>query len=319
MTYENFLSAILLAVKAQAGPEVSVSIQKVLKNNGIEMDGLCIREKDSPFAPAVYLESYYEEALKGTPVSEIASSILETSADRRAFSPELDTWIYDFSQVSEKVAFRLVSSRKNEALLSSVPHIRFLDLALIFYLILEQKEDGQMTVLIRNEHASLWGTDSRELYRLAEQNTPRLLPAKIEPIENFLFSVPKNTLTQVLDREALTCLFEEASPVNLYILTNSAGLYGAACMFYPDILKDFAALTGDDLFILPSSIHEVLLSPVNKSLTVEETNQMICEINRLEVSAEEQLSDHVYYYQASCDRISLPLTVSASDGKWNPQ
>ena len=76
-------------------------------------------------------------------------------------------------------------------------------------------------------------------------------------------------------------------------------------MFYPDILKDFAALTGDDLFILPSSIHEVLLSPVNKSLTVEETNQMICEINRLEVSAEEQLSDHVYYYQASCDRISL--------------
>lgn len=42
MTYENFLSAILLAVKAQAGPEVSVSIQKVLKNNGIEMDGLCI-------------------------------------------------------------------------------------------------------------------------------------------------------------------------------------------------------------------------------------------------------------------------------------
>lgn len=56
MTYENFLSAILLAVKAQAGPEVSVSIQKVLKNNGIEMDGLCIREKDSPFAPAVYLD-----------------------------------------------------------------------------------------------------------------------------------------------------------------------------------------------------------------------------------------------------------------------
>lgn len=319
MTYENFLSAILLAVKAQAGPEASVSILKILKNNGVEADGLCIRKKDSPFAPAVCLESFYEEVLKGIPLSEVSASILETAAGKGVSFSDFSTWICDFPQISEKVAFRLISSRGNEALLSSVPHILFLDLALVFYLILDQKEAGQTTVLIRNEHAELWGTDSGELCRLAEQNTPRLLPAKIEPIEQFLFSVPTDTLTQVLDKEALACLMEETSPVSLYILTNSAGIHGAACMLYPNLLKDFAALAGEDLFILPSSIHEVLLSPVSKSLTVEEINQMISEINRLDVSAEERLSDHVYYYQASCDRISLPFTASVSGGKWNPQ
>ena len=183
MTYEAFLSFILNETQKQAGKDFSVSIQKTVKNNGISLDSLSVRRSDSPIASAVRLDPYYEEAESGTPIEEIARQILELSARQSAFPPKLDSWIYDFSQVKTKIAFRLISAKENQALLPSVPHVPFLDLALIFYVIAEQQRDGQMTILIHHEHAKLWGTDASELYQLACSNTPLLLPPKITPLE----------------------------------------------------------------------------------------------------------------------------------------
>lgn len=319
MTYETFLAAILSAVQARVCPGTSVSIQKILKNNGLEQDGLYIQKEDSPFAPVICLAPYYEEAKKGIPVEELAERFLDFSSAQNQFCPELDRWIYDFSQVSERVAFRFISVQDNKSLLSSVPHIPFLDLALVFYLILEQMEDGQMTVLIHNEHAALWHTDAEELCQLALKNTPSLLPYKLEPLENSIFPVFSDTSEKTFHTEEIYDQSGNVSADGLYILTNSMGINGAACMLYPDVLKNFAALVKDDLFILPSSIHEVLLSPVKTSLSIEEINQMIEEINELEVSPEERLSNHAYYYNAARCQIVIPVTASASDGKWNLQ
>lgn len=318
MTYETFLTSVLEAIRKRAGSGASVCVQKVLKNNGIELDGLYIQQKDSPFAPAIYLEPYYEEAEEGVSIDEIAEQIVDLSARRQEFYPELDAWIYDFSQVSRKVAFRLVSIRDNESLLSFVPHVPFLDLAVIFYLIVEQNASGQMTVLIHNEHAALWGTDARELYRLALENTPRLLPPRLEPLEHSLGAIPFQELEEIFGEEYQQEPGKDPAAA-LHILTNSMGINGAACILYPGVLKNFAELVKDDLFIIPSSIHEVLLSPVKASLSIDEINQMIGEVNELDVSDEERLSNHVYCYRASSDRISMPVTASASDGKWNLQ
>ena len=42
-------------------------------------------------------------------------------------------------------------------------------------------------------------------------------------------------------------------------LTNTEKLYGASAILYPNILSYFAKRLKADLYLLPSSIHEVLL------------------------------------------------------------
>ena len=95
-------------------------------------------------------------------------------------------------------------------------------------------------------------------------------------------------------------------------------------MLYPRVLKEFAESLGEDLIILPSSIHEVLLTPSNVSLPPEELNEMVQAINQSDVPAEERLSDHIYYFSRIQGCLYLPPSstttlYSGADGTVNPQ
>lgn len=322
MTYETFLSLILNETQKLAGNDVFVSVQKTVKNNGVSLDSLSIRRAGSSVAPAICLDPYYEEAESGAPMEAIARQILELAAKQGMFPPKLDSWICDFSQVKSQIAFRLVSAVENETLLSSVPYVPFLDLALIFYVIVQQQRDGQTTVLIHHEHAKMWGTDARQLYQLACSNTPLLLPAEITPLEQIIASLSPDISTFQTDKITSSDLNQEEGSFSLHVLTNSAGLNGAACILYPQILKNFAELVKDDIYILPSSIHEVLLTPVSSSPSVQELNQIVTEINELDVPEKDRLSNHIYCYSPLEDQIFIPFcpsSASASGGIWNPQ
>jgi len=91
----------------------------------------------------------------------------------------------------------------------------------------------------------------------------------------------------------------------MYVLTNQQRFLGACCILYDDVLKEIAERLDSDLYILPSSIHEVILMPVTVTESVPALSQMVCDINQSEVSAEEILSDHIYYYHRSTDSITM--------------
>lgn len=66
-------------------------------------------------------------------------------------------------------------------------------------------------------------------------------------------------------------------------------------------------LLGDmdgDYYILPSSIHEIILCPADGK-KAEELKRMVYGINRLVVREEEVLSDSVYYYHAGSGTVDL--------------
>lgn len=91
----------------------------------------------------------------------------------------------------------------------------------------------------------------------------------------------------------------------MYVLTNQRGIYGAAAMLYPELLKDFAERQKTDLVILPSSVHEVLLVPVRGSLDFAWFRCMVRSINRSEVPPEDWLSDQVYVYRRREGRVKI--------------
>ena len=315
MVYETFLSNIQSLVQARFGGRADVTVRRVLKNNGLLLDGLTISSPSSKTAPTIYLNSYYEEAEEGVPLSAITDQIMLLCEENPALPERLEEALHSFSFVRERIAYRLINAKKNQWLLSDIPHYPYLDLAIVFYLIVSENEDGQMTALIHHNHLELWGITKEELWTLAEQNTLRLMPGCITPIETALAELD---------------LIDPANPsvhqptLPLYVLTNQKGINGASCMLYPGILKDFAEQLQDDLFILPSSIHEVLLTPRSQSFPPDELNAMVSCINRTDVPIEDRLSDHIYCFSRaqSClflPSVSSPGPVSAPDGTANPQ
>ena len=94
-------------------------------------------------------------------------------------------------------------------------------------------------------------------------------------------------------------------PSDMYILTNETKLNGAACILYENVLYDFAQKLGEDLYILPSSVHEVILLPKLSVFEKDELVNMVREVNTEGVAAEEVLSDHVYEYNRTQRLITM--------------
>jgi hypothetical protein len=83
----------------------------------------------------------------------------------------------------------------------------------------------------------------------------------------------------------------------MYVLSNPVRSFGAACIVYPEVLDMAGQVLGEDYYVLPSSVHEVVLVPVSKSMEPGEMDAMVMEINQTQVAEEEILSDHAYLYQ----------------------
>ena len=161
---------------------------------------------------------------------------------------------------------------------------------------LERNEAGQMTALIHQEHMKRWNISVNDLWEAASHNTPLEYPAEIQSMSDLLREIARKNMGEHYDPELINKLLESEDAAPLYVLSNSNGLYGASCLVYKNVLKDFADHLQADLILLPSSVHEVLLTPNLPDTSYEALSSMVTSINRQEVSPEEQLSNQVYLF-----------------------
>ena len=77
----------------------------------------------------------------------------------------------------------------------------------------------------------------------------------------------------------------------LYVITTEGSYCGASAVLNPKIQQKLSDIFGD-CYILPSSIHEVLIVP--SDMDVNTLAHMVHDINRAEVAEQDRLSDHVF-------------------------
>lgn len=306
MAYEAFLECLLQNLQAALGEEFHFILRPLPRNNGVTLDGLTLQGPGAHLAPTIYLNPYYQKLIRGSSLESIVEEILQlyqTTPPPASLTAES---VINFEYLKDKIMFRMIHNASNQVLLSDVPHIPYLDLSIIFFLSLERTETGQVTAMIHNSHARMWNVTAKDLWRLARENTPREFPAEIQSMQELLQTMAGDTPQDACDPSLLELLLQ--SPIEtipLYVLTNQTGLYGAACMIYQDILKDFAARLEKDLIVLPSSVHEVLLTPDSPDTSYEDLSNMVRTINTQEVPLEDQLSNQVYLYTRSDDRLRI--------------
>lgn len=321
MQYDHFINYVRNSFEQMMGPEVPVRIQTVLKNNNVHLDALTILPKGQNITPSIYLNDYYRQYEEGTPLNTIIQEISDIyEASRCAFHVDTET-ILNFSCARSLVAYKLINYEANKELLETIPHVRYLDLAIIFYLLLDSDAMGDATAIITNEHLALWKTDVDTIYELAAHNTPILLEINFMSLESLMRSLIIEDLKQeaamykeqeqisdegMLSDQTLELMAddilsqytsEEPHP-EMFVLTNSSRCNGAAVLLYEKTLEQAAKRLGGSFYILPSSIHEVILLPDEQSLDPGNLAEMVKEINDHDVAATERLSDTIYYYDA---------------------
>lgn len=307
MKYEEFLTYVQENVSDMIGEEGKASISHVIKNNGMELDGLIIMMKNSNISPTIYLNQYYEAYCSGTPVRELLDTIIEVYDENKDKVTICADFFMNFENVKERIVYKVINYEQNKKLLQKVPHKKILDLAVVFYCLLEQGEQGNATAMIYNTHMDNWKVDERTIYESALENTPRLLKSEIKRMSDIIkeLFLEENDISEEDCSKFMDELNGGDNQADMFVLTNISKINGAACMLYDDVLKDFADSIDKDLYILPSSIHEVILVPKVNNLEKEDLSEMVKEVNLEGVANDEILSDTVYVYNRTDHMITL--------------
>ena len=274
MNYTEFMNAMLCEIRGQVDAQVRTELYTVTKNNGTRRTGILFKQEDSNLAPTIYLEEFYQKYLKGQQVPDLADSICSIYQEIRVKKTCDCQNLFDFNHVKEHIVYKLIRRYANEELLKKIPYEPFLDLAVVYYIQIDNTRFGSAAIQIRNEHLRYWRVEKEEIRRLAEKNTPRIYPVQIRQIVRFM-----------------------------YVATNEQCSLGAAVMRYPDFREKVRGMIRGDFYILPSSIHEVILVPESFGLEPERMQEMVKEINQTGVAPEEVLSDSVYYFDGEEIRI----------------
>ena len=215
----------------------------------------------------------------------------------------------DFDYAKDKIIMVVVNAEKNKELLADIPYQLKEDLALIYKVKLETNNEEMATVTIHNDLLKTWGATKEEIHALAMKNTRELLPVTIQSIDEVMREL---FARDGMPKEIAEAMFTEMpADQQMYVISNKPKVNGAASIFYEDELAKLAEKLGTDLYILPSSVHECIAIS-EKMSTPELLVHMVQEVNGTQVPADEQLSDHVYRFDAKERKLSLADTTVES-------
>ena len=293
MDYNCFLKEILRCINEIMPKNSMAEIQTTQKNNGVLLDSLIIRKPDDMVCPNIYLGPFYDEYRNGASVGKVVSDILDAyMAAEPARQIEADELI-NHDVICRNVVYRLINYDCNSGLLDGIPHEQFLDLALIYYVLVHIDGIGEGAVMVRNDFLDYYSLTGAQLRESAYRNTHRLLPSDFLKITDLLREYGEKSGAKSYSDIALE---EDSEAAPLYVLTNKSRQFGAYYMTDMELLSGIAARLNTDLYILPSSVHECMVVPADMWDEPETLSSMVREINHSHVSKDEFLSDTVYRF-----------------------
>ena len=303
ISFEEFKEILREEVAGNVDGEVTVVV--ILKNNGVKLDALSVKGKKSNIAPIIYLDSYYKDYNNGRSIENIVDSIVMICNREPGINSELINKFTDYNIMQKFIQVKLINKEKNKELLKNVPHIEFLDLAIVCMInVLFGNENGEGTVLITKQHMNIWEISEEELFSVAKVNSMEKNPAILKAMNDVIKDMYINNILEEQEEDEL-CAMIDIVDSHLYVLTNTSKHNGAVAIAYENVLKDFANEKNCNLYILPSSIHEVIIVLEEDNMDAMLLKKMVQSINQTEVDEIEVLSDNVYYYDRELDKITI--------------
>lgn len=295
MEMEEFAQAVLASVNEKAEGSFCAEITRRMKNNGFRQTGILAATQGSNAGPVIYMDACYEryrEGYMGTgeAAEYVYKKIVECMEDLNGIRlPAFQEW----ESVKGNIRAELVNAGMNREMLMEMPHRLFLDLAVTYYIKIDGLFDGDggmSFVQISNNYMELWGKDEESLYRTAMENMRLDGKPRLEDMDVLLRDMMLEETGGELPE------IEKGMPSGMYVLSNQCRHFGAAELLDSGTLEEIGRRLEDDYVVLPSSIHECIILPLNTAPSYEELAGMVRAVNREQVDIQDWLSDHVYRY-----------------------
>lgn len=289
MTYDVFKEKLLGEIGERLG-KPAVKIITVTKNNNVQKDAVTLSDCEAELNPVVYLDDLYKECMAGKKISECVDQILELSHGTPEFDSRqlFDSW----EEAKDRIELDLANTKWNEGLFTDTPHKEFLDLTVYCRLVFAKDETGIASTVVKESMLVRWGISKQDMWEAASSNLKK---------EAYQFM----NLRSLIGKSAKAADIKECRSASMCILTNPVMYYGASGILRTDLLEKLAQFKETDLYILPSSVHEVILLPALDCWDVDELRQMVKSVNAGSVDKMDWLSDEVYYYRMGSGEVVI--------------
>lgn len=299
MNFDQFTKEVVAKVREylpETFKDASLELTHVIKNNDMKFTGLVIKTADNCVFPTIYLDRFFENYQSGEDIGQVIHKIADIRVNNEVKNTFDIGQIMDFDRVKSKIIPRLIAKDWNKTLLKNQPNTDVADLVATYHVVLGNETGRLASAPITNALLEEWGVNIEEIHNLSIKNIHTMCPSTfrgMSAVLNSMFTGEDNNVINPGDEI-------------MFVLSNKNGLYGASAVLDNRIMKKIVDRFGEDFYILPSSIHEVLIVPETSDIRVEQLEGMVQEINKSTVSSEDRLSDHVYRYSLS-DGLTLAL------------
>ena len=292
----DFFNQVAEGIREKLGDQYEIELDKVLKVN-LTLNGLRIRKKDSNVAPTIYLNQFHHQFIGGRSMDSILDEILSIHEKELPTTDIPVNKYLDFDTIKDKIIIKVIGTERNRAFLNETPHklIGNLGLAATLYVVLQFKGEFSMGFYIKEEHLRIWNKSVNDLLSIATENMNRQYSFTIRKMDEIM--------AEMLGDDNFCSEVNSALSTPLYVLREETSKsLGATALFLEEQIKAFAKEQDSDVFIFPSSIHELILSPSRyMQMNILYMKEMVQEINETQVAASDFLSDGVFYYDRFLD------------------
>lgn len=272
---KEFAIALMDALDGIMPEEIELREETVKKVNRTQKGILAI--SDPGIGVVIYPDDFYPKYIQGSGIDGLAREAKEVILDsldkqKKDIMKKQVERVNDYEKIKEDIFPMVINYQKNQSYLKEIPHERVLNLAVIPVVSVSAGAELKVT----NKLMEHWGKTTQELISQAKNNSAEKNPVSVFTM-NDLFGVPK-----------------AADTPEMYIVTNKERKYGATSIMDSEAFEQLRTEMGD-LYILPSSVHELIVISAENADPVE-LEEMVQMINQSEVEEAERLSDHIYRY-----------------------
>ena len=273
------------------GKGLSFMAKETLKNNDTVLHAIHVIKDWSSVGMVVYvddiLKAYVTGEIGGRQAAKMfLERIPESGGDNCEFENEAEQFAKAILQnkgtILENVYASVINTRWNRELLKNTPYKPFLDLAVIYEV---HSHDHSMSTRVTNEIMDHFDISVSELEEYAERNKRAYV---------------------ILDMAEVLPDAKQEAEFSMYILTTADKFKGASVLMHPEFFEKCAKVTGSDLVVVPSSINEVIVVPYDEKVGIDKITYMVQMVNVTDLCVTDRLSDHVYFYKAGSNQITMP-------------
>lgn len=256
-------------------PDYEVEFKDVQKPEGTRR-GVTLRKKGGNVAPTAYL-SENDTRKVDVAAREVVQMLIGAIPEE-----ELDlSMVNDYERAKTNLTYKLVNKIKGATYLSGVVHAdsEYENIAIVPVIKITMPDGDSGAIAVTESLIGNWELDSETVVRDAKTNAPKITPMKE-------MKLPGGLGLEVIP---------------FRIFTNELSTQGAAVMTYPEFFKMLDKKYEDGVYIIPSSVHEILVmksqGEFGEEDEIERVKGIIGAVNSQEVRPEDYLSDNLYGYK----------------------